>query len=156
MANLGSTPSRPIPRALLSAEREREMKMSNKHVIEVKVVLEILLPDSTSQSEVKKVVNEQLKDAGLSVSGPRGSCSFEIVSHKITPTGPMGYGNPFQKLGVHAPFAILGTDPDKKGGGVQFWAYSEAEAHEALSAYRDAGYHSLSIQRCTEEGYLPY
>jgi len=37
--------------------------------------------------------------------------------------------------------------PDRMGGGVAFWAYSEEEADDAVVAYRNAGYHFVEKAR---------
>ena len=58
---------------------------------------------------------------------------------------PMGYNNPFQLDGKHAPLAICGGHPDG-GGGILFWAYSIQEANEAFDAYRAAGYLRVTIE----------
>jgi hypothetical protein len=62
---------------------------------------------------------------------------------------PMGYHNPIcrHEGAETARFAILATDPDRMGGGVAFWAYSEEEADDAVVAYRNAGYHFVEKAR---------
>lgn len=59
---------------------------------------------------------------------------------------PMGYHNPSRLDGREAPFAVSGRDPDGLGGGIQFWAYSIAEANEAFDRYRGAGYLRVTIE----------
>lgn len=59
---------------------------------------------------------------------------------------PMGYHNGCSKAGGSAPYAVVGNDPDQKGGGVLFWAYCKAEAERAQQAYSKAGYHDVTIQ----------
>lgn len=59
---------------------------------------------------------------------------------------PMGYHNRYMRDGEHAPFAICGRDPDNRGGGVLFWAYSDEEARRAYDAYRACGYRNVSIR----------
>jgi len=69
-----------------------------------------------------------------------------ISEHESFNRTPMGYHNPYMRNGVHAPFAICGGDPDGRGGGVLFWAYSVEEANAAFDAYRASGYRKVSIR----------
>lgn len=59
----------------------------------------------------------------------------------------MGYQNPCSDgIGCTAKLAISGRDPDNKGGGILFWAYSITEANYAFDAYRAAGYNKVAIE----------
>ena len=58
---------------------------------------------------------------------------------------PMGYHNPCFLHGRNASFSVGGRTPDRTGGGVLFWAYSREEAEAAALAYKNAGYHDVSI-----------
>jgi hypothetical protein len=60
---------------------------------------------------------------------------------------PMGYHNPCRRDGKAALFAVCGSDPDRKGGGILFWAYDEIEANRAVLAYRKAGYHNVRFEK---------
>jgi hypothetical protein len=64
---------------------------------------------------------------------------------------PMGYNNPCREwhagVLVDAPLAICGGEPDNRGGGVLFWAYSIDEANRAFDAYRAYGYNNVTITK---------
>lgn len=63
---------------------------------------------------------------------------------------PMGYHNPCAMDGPHgrmeAQFAVAGREPDNRGGGILFWAYTIREAEQAKVAYEGAGYHNVHIE----------
>lgn len=44
-----------------------------------------------------------------------------------------------------APFCVVGTDPDGRGGGVLHWAWTIGEAGEAADAYREHGYQGVKV-----------
>lgn len=44
-----------------------------------------------------------------------------------------------------APFCVVGTDPDGRGGGVLHWAWSIEEASEAAAAYREHRFQGVKV-----------
>jgi hypothetical protein len=68
---------------------------------------------------------------------------MEDFTEKLFPFYPLSYSNPCHKYGINAPFAISGSEPDMKGGGILFWAYNIEERNEALAAFKKAGYHNV-------------
>jgi hypothetical protein len=78
-----------------------------------------------------------------------GDDDFDLGFYTRKP--PMGYNNACREwqggVLVDAPLAICGGDPDNRGGGVLFWAYSIDEANRAFDAYRAAGYNNVSIAK---------
>lgn len=75
----------------------------------------------------------------------------------VMTTNPMGYSNPCARENyVHggfydAPLAVSGEDPDGKGGGVLFWAYSVSEANRAYFAFKGAGYNKVTISNGADD-----
>lgn len=63
---------------------------------------------------------------------------------------PMPYSNPYMMDGKRAPFAIAGREPDNKGGGILFWAYDVDERDVAVKAFKEAGYHNIHWENCSE------
>lgn len=61
----------------------------------------------------------------------------------IPPSGPCSRrenGEPQE-----APFCVVGTDPDGRGGGVLHWAWSIEEASEAADAYREHRFQGVKV-----------
>lgn len=50
-----------------------------------------------------------------------------------------------------APFCVVGTDPNGRGGGVLFWAWSVSEASFAADAFREHGYHGVKVMNALTE-----
>ena len=54
---------------------------------------------------------------------------------------------PEQKPCTDATHAVVGYNPDMKGGGVLHWAHSLEEASQAADAYRQHGYQQVKVYR---------
>lgn len=55
-----------------------------------------------------------------------------------------------------APLCVVGTDPDRKGGGVLHWAWTLQEASDAADAYRDHGYHEVKVMNALTQKTVDY
>lgn len=97
--------------------------------------------DRLRELELEDERQERLYDAPQSHQDAQGTFNWT----------PMGYHNPCSMDTPsgrrEAPFAIAGSDPDRRGGGILFWAYSDSEALEARDAYQAAGYHNVHIEQ---------
>jgi hypothetical protein len=72
---------------------------------------------------------------------------MENSTEKLFPFYPLSYSNPCRMNGIDAPFAISGSNPDKKGGGILFWAYDVRERDMAVKAFQNAGYHNVKWEK---------
>lgn len=47
---------------------------------------------------------------------------------------------------VDAPYCVIGLDPDRRGGGVLYWAWSVSDASHAADAFRENGFHDVKVR----------
>lgn len=52
---------------------------------------------------------------------------------------------------TYATHQIVGQDPDRKGGGIQAWAYSQSEAERIAEDYRKGGYHDIKVEEVSRD-----
>lgn len=99
--------------------------------------------DALDAAERQEEYNSRLDDYDY------GDDDFDLGLYTRKP--PMGYNNACREWHggalVDAPLAICGGDPDNRGGGVLFWAYSIDEANRAFDAYRAFGYNNVTIAK---------